>query len=202
MGEVNLERVERWISRNIPSEYSYIHPEKLPNIKAYEEVLAYQKDYDAWLENKNRHGIVAFGRTGMGKTKSIYQLIINSLKVDFFGIKDIEFISAPGLASKVRTLATSNVKQLECDLEKFSWSEFFFIDDLHQAKFTPRYSEELFRIIENRYSQNLPTFITCQVPGDALVSKLTADNPQLREIAEAIVRRIRDMCEPIDFDAK
>ena len=58
MREVNLEGVERWISRNIPSEYSYIHLEKLPNIKAYEEVLAYQKDYDAWLEN-NRHAIVA-----------------------------------------------------------------------------------------------------------------------------------------------
>jgi hypothetical protein len=36
--------------------------------------------------------------------------------------------------------------------------------------------------------------------GDRLVKKLTADNPDMFEIAKAIVRRLRDFCVPIDFD--
>ena len=102
----------------------------------------------------------------------------------------------------VRTMAIGNVKQLESELGELAYTEMLFIDDLHQAKFTPRYAEELMRIIEKRYSMGSATLITCQVPGEALVRKLAGDNPQLREVAEAIVRRIRDMCEPIDFDAK
>jgi DNA replication protein DnaC len=203
MGTVNIERVEWWVSRNVPSEYGYpVDLKKLPNKRAFDEVMGFVRDYDAWLDQGKKDGIVAFGKTGAGKTRSIYQLIMTSVKGNFFRCSDIQVTSAPDLASKVRTMAIGNAKQLEYDLEKLAWSEYLFIDDLHQAKFTPRYAEELMRIIEKRYSAGNSTFITCQVPGVALVKKLTGDSPQLREVAEAIVRRIRDMCEPIDFDAK
>jgi len=88
------------------------------------------------------------------------------------------------------------------DMQEMAKTEWLFIDDLHQVKFTPRYAEELFKLIDNRYRDGMGVLATCQVPGEALVKKLTGDNKQLEETARAIVRRIRDMCRAVDFDCK
>jgi DNA replication protein DnaC len=200
---VETEWVSDWVLSNVPYEYvRQIDFEKLPNKRAFDEVMQYVDSFDEWLEQGRKDGIVAFGKTGTGKTRSIYRAIIRSVERGSSLCSDFKIISAPDLASMVRTMAIGNVKQLESELGELAYTEMLFIDDLHQAKFTPRYAEELMRIIEKRYSMVSGTLITCQVPGEALVRKLAGDNPQLREVAEAIVRRIRDMCEPIDFDAK
>ncbi|SVC87289.1 uncharacterized protein METZ01_LOCUS340143, partial [marine metagenome] len=197
------EWVSDWVLSNVPYEYvRQIDCEKLPNKRAFEEVMQYVDSYSEWLEQGRKDGIVAFGKTGTGKTRSIYRAIIRSVERGSSLCSDFKIISAPDLASMVRTMAIGNARQLESELGELAYTEMLFIDDLHQAKFTPRYAEELMRIIEKRYSMVSGTLITCQVPGEALVRKLAGDNPQLREVAEAIVRRIRDMCEPIDFDAK
>ena len=197
--------VSRWDAPNVPSEYSReIDLKKLPNKRAFDEVMSFpDKSPGDGAGGEKNDGIVAFGETGTGKTRSIYELISRGLEKDFWGCEEVQIVSAPNLAAKVRRWSISNVDLLEEDLDKLKDARVLFLDDLHQAKFTPRYAEELMRLIEARYSSGWKTtFITCQVAGDALVRKLSGDNSQLRGTAEAIVRRIRDMCEPIDFDSK
>jgi DNA replication protein DnaC len=193
-----------WDADNFPTEYKLsIDLERLPNKRAFDEVMSFHdKSKGDGAGGKKKYGIVAFGKTGTGKTRSIYELISRALETDLWDCHEVQIVSAPNLAAKVRHLAMSDVDLLEKDLDKLKYARVLFLDDLHQAKFTPRYAEELMRLIEARYNQQETTFITCQVAGDALVRKLSGDNSQLRGTAEAIVRRIRDMCEPIDFDSK
>ena len=193
-----------WDALNFPLEYTRrVDLEKLPNKRAFEEVMGrLDESWNLGAGGGKKYGIVAFGKTGTGKTRSIYELINRGLEINWWFCRDVQIVSAPNLAAKVRHLARSDVDLLEKDLDKLKYASVLFLDDLHQAKFTSRYAEELMRLIEARYNQLETTFITCQVPGDALVRKLIGDNSQLRGTAEAIVRRIRDMCEPIDFDSK
>jgi len=204
---IKREHDKNWVSCNIPHLYGCpVDRDRLPNPKAFDQVMGFLHEEDdgepTWMAQDKNPGLVAFGRTGQGKTFSMYQLMIGALEKNWACTSNIKMVYAPDMASTIHKLSVRNPHDLSDYLDEIMWAEWLFIDDLHQAKLTPGYGEKLVRIFEKRYSEGLWTFLTVQVPGDALVQRMTAGNPQLREVAEAIVRRIREMCQPVDFDCQ
>jgi len=206
----------------IPKLYRETDPERMPNPQAYAAVLRWSSLIARTPHSYfgNHRGLICYGPTGSGKTRAIYDLLARETLVenaDFYFCA----ISASELAGFVRDLALANPRRLarilrllagretdedfareeDPDVKRFFGLSALFIDDLSQAKFTPRYAEELLAIIEARTADEKAVFVTCQTTGDRLLEKLAGDNPDLRETAEAIIRRLRDFCDPIGFTA-
>jgi DNA replication protein DnaC len=175
---------------------------KLPNKSAFNRVMEYLDDVIEGGDELYPPGLVAFGGTGTGKTRAIFHMIKEAVKRSRGNPSDIRIKRACDLADEIRSLSLHDPGELREDMQEMAKTEWLFIDDLHQVKFTPRYAEELFKLIDNRYRDGMGVLVTCQVPGEALVKKLTGDNKRLEETARAIVRRIRDMCRAVDFDCK
>jgi len=198
---------DEYIRSQVPSEFLRpLDREEMLNPFATDQVMAWwEPEYDADGEpldryvNNLRRGIVAFGKTGTGKTRAILSRLCQVYAEDGSDQR-FEFVRIVDFAAKVRLLAPRRGDELEDYIVRLSDAPILFLDDLHQAKLTPRYAEELFRVVDTRSSDELPLFVTCQMAGPALVEKLTSDNSELRPTAEAIVRRLRDHCHPIDFD--
>jgi hypothetical protein len=154
---------------------------------------------DEYIENLGR-GILAFGSTGSGKTRSILARLAE-VYVEEDSDRKFEFVRTVDLSAQVRRLAPRRGDELEEYIQRLSTVPVLFLDDLHQSKLTPRYAEELFRIVDTRTSSDeLPLFVSSQMPGVQLIEKLAGDNPDLRLTAEAILRRLREFCHSIDFD--
>ena len=195
-----------YMYERVPEIYRQTDPQKLPNRAAYDRLMAM---------DMHARGVVAFGPTGSGKTRAVYDKLMADHYVParsedgpcFYAVNAVDlservriqsFKEPDRLAAYLRALRSESEDE-ELDDSTLPYAELLFIDDLHVAKFTPRYAEELYRIVEHRTRAGRPLLITCQMVGDKLVEKLAGDNPAMRETAEAIVRRIREFCEPVNF---
>lgn len=191
----------------IPRAYRDASPDKARDPDAFNRVLAHDGAGTA------KAGLILFGDTGSGKSSAAYARLIRRLM-------DYEFIShvnATDLALMVRRSATgfaefSRILRFLCgrDTEEdsetddaivarwFSCSG-LLIDDLHVPKFTDAYARTLYQIIEARTADRDELLLTCQTDAEGLLRKWRADAPELADTARAIVRRIVDHCEPINF---
>ncbi len=204
----------------IPVLYRRTDPRRMPDPQAHAAVLRWtsrvEKEPDWFVGNPR--GLICYGPTGSGKTRAVYDLLaretlmgnadfsfcaISASELSAF-IRDLSVIKPRRLARIIRLLAgePSNEdfeREDDEDIKRFFGLHALFIDDLSQTKFTPRYAEDLLHIIEARTAHGNPLFVTCQTTGDRLLEKLARDNPDLRETAEAIIRRLREFCESVGF---
>lgn len=185
----------KWrLSDVIPAEF--LRPVKrdvLPNPTAFDQVQEFD-DLD------HRSGLICFGSTGTGKTRAVYNRLLADYAIG--NLRNFRAIRMVDLAATIRRLALKSSHELDEYLVELGGDDvdILFIDDFHMAKLTPRFGEELFGLIDRRCSANQSIFVTCMLVSDRLVRKLAGDNPDQIEIAQAIIRRLRDFCEPIDFD--
>ncbi len=215
-----MDREEDEIMHKIPRLYRDNNPRLMPDPQAHTAVLQWQSHVEKEPDYKlgNPRGLICYGPTGCGKTRAIFDLMarMSLMQLDDFGFSAI---SATEFSALIRELAPCNPRRLarilrllsgrersddlaredDEDVKRFFGLSALFIDDLSQAKFTPRYAEELLSVIEARTADENAVFVTCQMTGDRLLHKLAGDNPDLRETAEAIIRRLRDFCDPIGF---
>ena len=157
--------------------------------------------------------MILFGDTGSGKTSAAYARLIRRLLDHEF----ITHVSAVDLSLMVRKSASnfnefSRILRFLCgrDTEEdsetddaivarwFSCSG-LLIDDLHVPRFTDAYARTLYQIIEARTADRDELILTCQTDAEGLLRKWRADAPELADTAKAIIRRIVDHCEPINF---
>jgi DNA replication protein DnaC len=213
-------RKRAFIEANVPTEYRRaIVPAQLPNQRAFYEVTSWLSRWGTCAcdladaeesEIKNcdhrpheEKGILLVGKTGTAKTRASYQLLINAFLAgaidDFLAISSTELkqaavnASKPGAEKHEREDAEKLIKTARtCDA--------LLIDDLHQAKFSPKYSETLFEIVEHRTANGLPLFLTIQLGGKAFLRKVAGDDQTLLQTGEALVRRFDDYCHYVDFD--
>ena len=144
-------------------------------------------------------GWALYGGTGSGKTRCAYALLRRlNIIADF----DFEAVRTTEFANMVRRCAFENRAELDGYTRRLAEKPILLVDDLHQPKFTAAYAEALLDLVEVRTSNDLPMIVTCQINGKELIEKWSGDTPAQRPTAEAIVRRLRDFCEPFDFDAK
>lgn len=76
-----------------------------------------------------------------------------------------------------------------------------FIDDLDLPKFNTRYAEELYRLIDIRVANRLSVVATMRTIGNRFIEKVAGKrSSDLIDIAQAIVARLRETCDSVDFD--
>ena len=191
----------------IPRAYRDASPDKARDPDAFNRALAHPGTKTA------KPGLILFGDTGSGKTSAAYARIIRRL----LGHEFITHVSATDLALMVRGSASNFIefsrilrflcgRDTEEDTETdddvtarwFSCSG-LLIDDLHVPRFTDAYARTLYQIIEARTADRDELVLTCQMDAEGLLRKWRADAPELSDTARAIVRRIVDHCEPINF---
>lgn len=157
--------------------------------------ITHYKNFDAWqpygeqaqrmhgvinfaqnyLPTKNNSNIIMYGKTGTGKT-----LLANLIASDFIRHgKRAQIIRASDIHSQVRATWSKYADTTEHELMG-SWinQDLLVIDELGEADgavnadtaITNR--ERISRIIDGRYSRNLPTIITSNLERDELIERL------------------------------
>ena len=191
----------------IPRAYRDASPDKARDPDAFNKVLAHDGAGTA------KPGLILFGDTGAGKSCAGYARLIRRL----MDHESISHVNATDLASMVRGSASnfnefSRILRFLCgrDTEEdsetddaivarwFSCSG-LLIDDLHVPRFTDAYARTLYQIIEARTADRDELVLTCQTDALGLLKKWRADAPELSDTSKAIIRRIVDHCEPVNF---
>jgi hypothetical protein len=184
----------------------YLQPikfELLPNPAAFKATLEFhnvgpgdnEEQNKAYLESGAR-GCIAFGPPGTAKTRSVFARL-SQLYV--WGDDNLRWIRASELATVAvgESLSRPNSPTVS---ELASFDGNLIIDDLDIAKFSPKYAEALYQIVDYRVSEKLPIIVTTVTTGGEFIDRVAGRcSRHLRYLAEAIVGKLRRSCDCIDF---
>lgn len=176
---------ELWETKQ-PKRYSDTIIGKLPNKEAVAKVMAW-----AW----NGNGLTLQGPTGHGKTRSLYLL----LKREFFIGREIDCLTHSEFFAYIQRNWNEQQNMIQRKIKFWKSCDIFALDDLGQAKHsngqgaTTLPEDILWEILETRWNDRLPVFITTQVCISDLHRVLPAER------ANALVRRIQEFCPIIMF---
>lgn len=154
------------------------------NRKAYEIAKSY---VDNWQENKDKgEGLYFEGTCGTGKT---HLAVAIAMKLINQGVPVICKTSIDLLASIKQSYERDSTVNEEDVIEAYNTIDLLVIDDLGKERATEWSVPILYRIINDRYENMLPTVITTNYNTDDLIDKLNASNDN--EKAEAIISRFK-----------
>lgn len=154
------------------------------NRKAYEIAKSY---VDNWQENKDKgEGLYFEGTCGTGKT---HLAVAIAMKLINQGVPVICKTSIDLLASIKQSYERDSTVNEEDVIEAYNTVDLLVIDDLGKERATEWSVPILYRIINDRYENMLPTVITTNYNTDDLIDKLNASNDN--EKAEAIISRFK-----------
>jgi len=152
---------------------------KHPNPSAHEKVVG-------WKSGKI--GLMLVGPTGMAKSRSLLQLLTALIWQN----TEIVYWSAPRLADKISAVAFESSDKLDDFIRNLESCPILAIDDLGAHRPTERVCQEFHRIIDTRYSEGRPLFVTTNC-------KPTELQKQLLDEHGRTIRRLREMTETIQF---
>jgi len=162
-----------------PPLYRETSPAKLPDLKSYNSVQAYQY---------GPRGLIMLGETGTGKTRSMYKLLErlfyegHSMKI----FRPLEFGDV--CAEMYRTGRGKYwTDELVYDYDIMA------IDDFGKVVLTDRVESTLFGVIEERISRLKPIILTTNMTGSTLEHYMSADR------GPTLVRRLREFCRSVTF---
>lgn len=134
-------------------------------------------------EYKNSHkGMYIFGDIGQGKT-FITQLFVNIL------ISNQKYVAYINMGQIISSLFATKDRTY---IDRILYANFLFVDDIGSEQISEFYLSELFKIIDFRYQNKLPTYFTSNLSLDNLVNKF-AQKDEIQ--AKRIVSRMNEMCD-------
>lgn len=144
------------------------------------------------LDHKmNGRGLILVGKTGMGKTRSMW-LMVRELMVNRG--RHVSVHEATEL-KEILSQAYSRVNQHKYLIDGVCKADVLCIDDLGKEKPSDAWEQDLFTILDRRYTHKRPTIITTNFIGDSFINRYN-DVKRM----ETVVRRMRDMCDGVTFD--
>jgi len=196
----------------IPYQYRQASPEGARDAEAFAKVTRHPRCSDR--ERQGKRGMILFGDTGSGKSSAGYARVMLNL----LNHHTMTHISAVRLARMVRESVQKSADfalmmrlltrtETEADTEDGDqgfvgrWQSCcgLLLDDIHVPKLTPAFSAALYGIVEAQTAEGNELIVTSQLDALGLLRKWRADAPELADTARAVVRRIVDHCEPINF---
>ena len=222
-----LRKLEMLWRCRAPSSYRRFDLSRHPDPAAHAESLRLWReinvrDTDA---QPDKMGLILCGGSGAGKTFSAYEIIQQVVCANFDGCGYLPAThAAVDLARVLRTDSYGTDREVAAafrllredptdedhdrmdggyilGVEAVHWwtIEGLFLDDLHMARGSKRWLEELYALVETLMQDRRPLLVTSQVSGNRLIELMTGRDADLRETAEAIVRRLRDYCAAVEF---
>jgi len=166
-----------------PEMYQDFNRKLLPRADLYDDVISW---------NLGKRGLLLIGDSRMGKTRCAWQLMKRIYCIEgylFEAVTELQF------SHKVSEFGRS--EGLKEWIDRLCRVKVLFIDDLGKAVMTERTAAELFYVFEERMSNNRPIVATMQIDPVNYAQKIS--NRSGKEMAEAILNRLKDHCEVVTF---
>jgi len=144
------------------------------------------------------YGLFLHGATGRGKTFAAIQgaraVIGNGFdeRIRFVTAEDMKAVySAPHVSSEAKKEFTAEL--LDVGL--------LIIDDIGLPTFSPAFAQRFASLIDEIYVAGYPVlWLTAQCDSEQLRRKWHKDNPDMIQLTDRTVRRINELCEPMNFN--
>ena len=142
-------------------------------------------------------GLLLVGETGTGKTRSAWKLLE---RLYLSEERSLRALDAAGMQLGVAR-EWGKPDTTERWVEKLCAVDVLFLDDLDKVKFTEAAALAIYTIFERRPAHGRPIIATLNQRGDDLTSRLTVNErgEQFPGRGAAIVRRMREFCELVEF---
>jgi len=150
-----------------------------PCSSAHAEVMA-------WVVGKI--GMMLVGSTGMGKSRSLLQLLSKLIWQDV----QIIYWPAPRVADKISALAFESSGELDKFIHRLESCPVLAIDDLGAHRPTERVCQELHRVIDTRYSEGRPLLVSSNCTPAQLQKRLLDEHGRT-------IRRLQDVTKAVHF---
>lgn len=190
---------EAWCKCGAPARYLDVpqHFEDIQRIREYLEVSG----NDLWADIASGTGLYLWGPIGTGKTYaacSILKAHVPKLMARYGAYAYCRFVSSVQWLDSIQE-TYHNRDSAEDAFQRAAGTRLLVFDDIGKAtgKMNAWTVARLYRLIDERYSSNLPTIFTSQYPLDNLAQRLVVEGDT--ETAEAIVSRIYGVCQRISF---
>lgn len=148
------------------------------NVQAIEKTMRWQFD---------PKGLLLHGKTGLGKTRAIWLLLH---RLYFEGIR-FKWMTAATFCDRSSDAAGKG--ESEEFVESLVNPQILFIDDIGKGKMTERNAGALFNVLDQRFINQKPVFMTMNLIGDELAKRIDPD------MGAPLVRRMREFCHQVKF---
>ncbi len=139
-------------------------------------------------------GLVITGPTGMGKTRTLVELLKDTYIIFNHEVAFIRFTEWKLKLDRAHRYGGEGVERF---VRPFERVPVLAMDDLGHGKFTENNLACFFELLDARTSNALPTHFTTQHTKETLKAAFDAVNPKT---SEAIVRRMEDFSRLVAFD--
>jgi len=178
--ERNRQRANQQAWRKLcPPAYRAIDRSRLPNIEAHDKVMAWEF---------GPQGLVLFGETGKGKTRSAWALL-GKLIIQGRRVSALDSMAGIQYAAEYNRGA-SDVEEW---IEDLISAEVLLLDDVLKVKLTDSFESAVFTMIDQRIAHERPTILTSNDTGATLAARVSQDR------ANPLLRRLREHCQQICF---
>jgi DNA replication protein DnaC len=194
--EKMLDIARSHIAKMVPALYQDTDEERLPA-----ELLTKVREW-----SPGHRGLALMGKTGTGKTRSVYlrlSEILKAVKISQTTQKHwvckiplIAAINDAAFARLVREAAWNEGLSARRQLKLFYIVNILFIDDLGQSKMSDLVTAELYSLVEYRTSNLLPIIFTTNYSCNQLEEKMI-DKQEDKDRGMAITRRLSEFCDVV-----
>lgn len=142
-----------------------------------------------WKPEGDVSGLLLHGTTGVGKTRAIWEIIRRlwvaetkkdkQLAYQFLTMRKLEGLIEAGFDTKTHSKTLENL--ITCPL--------LVLDDFGKERLTHRMASDLFAIIDERSVARMPTIISTNFNGTALLERFENKD---KETGIALIRRLKD----------
>lgn len=174
------------IIASIPAEFREVYLNLVPDQKSHVKALLWQY---------GPKGLVMYGPTGCGKTRTAWAICKREMLAGrkVVAVDAFEIAGYAPLLMKDADAATEMVRNM-------ADADILLLDDIFKATITPRVRELVFMVIDKRTSWQRPIILTVNGTGEGLQAILdTKSTNDPNQLAKAVLRRIRDYCDTVQF---
>lgn len=137
-------------------------------------------------------GLLLYGYTGTGKTRTVWQLI-KRLMVDDNVFPT--YVKATELSTELFDTYTGSQNSTAAVVNKYKFSRLLIIDDFGKEPLSPRYLSLLYDIIDGRREMGKPMIITTNLNRPQIIERIADET-----ISKPLILRIDECCEGVVFN--